>query len=277
MTEELIRRYGPCLQIVTDNGAPYVKAMAQLTKKWPTIEHIRITPYNSQANGIVERAHRTLQESLYKIAPGSTWLQHLDPVVIAERMAIRRSLGASPFFLAHGFNPTLPVDMTELTMLATAIQTVESPNELLETRLLDQEDRERELRETAEAVRARRAAQNDRANSKVATGVKKFGPGALVMIRDPSRDVRHDGKPLDRYIGPYVVLKRGRNGAYTVLDFNKPTGEPIKVGGRRVGPYHARRDHTDEIELILAEHDLLDPSSSSGDSDAENSEGDLTI
>ena len=62
-----------------------------------------------------------------------------------------------------------------------------------------------------------------------------------------------------------------------MLDFNKPTGEPIKVGGRRVGPYHARRDHTDEIELILAEHDLLDPSSSSGDSDAENSEGDLTI
>ena len=49
----IIYRWGTLQEIVTDNGAPFVKAMAYLSHHFH-IKHIRISGYNSQANGLVE-------------------------------------------------------------------------------------------------------------------------------------------------------------------------------------------------------------------------------
>ena len=272
ISEDLIRRYGPCITIVTDNGAPYVKALDLLTKKWPSLQHVRITPYNSQANGIVERAHRTLQESLFKVATAETWAVHLDTVVMAERMAVRQSLGTSPFYLAHGIAPTLPADLTEYTMLAAAIEAVEQPEELLAARIEAQPAREAELDKVAESVHKRREAENERQNTKAAGKIKEFKPGDLVMVRDATRESRHDSKPDDRYNGPYVVTRRGKNGVYTLVELAAPMSPPIRIGGRRVGPYHSREDHTREVELILAENEASEAEHST---DASEDEEDL--
>ena len=52
----IIYRWGTLLEIVSDNGAPFVKAMDYLAKQY-NIKHIRILGYNSRANGLVERSH----------------------------------------------------------------------------------------------------------------------------------------------------------------------------------------------------------------------------
>ena len=49
----IIYRWGTLLEIVSDNGAPFVKALGYLSKHYH-IKHIRISGYNSRANGIVE-------------------------------------------------------------------------------------------------------------------------------------------------------------------------------------------------------------------------------
>ena len=41
---------------MTDNGTAYVAALEWLAKRYG-IRHIRISAYNSRANGIVERQH----------------------------------------------------------------------------------------------------------------------------------------------------------------------------------------------------------------------------
>ena len=46
-------RWGTLLEIVTDNGAPFVKALDYLVKHYH-IRHIRISGNNSHVNGIVE-------------------------------------------------------------------------------------------------------------------------------------------------------------------------------------------------------------------------------
>ena len=51
--EEILCQWGGLEEIVTDNGMPFVATLNWLTKKYH-ICHIRISPYNSQANGIVE-------------------------------------------------------------------------------------------------------------------------------------------------------------------------------------------------------------------------------
>jgi len=54
--EDILCCWGTLTEIVSDNGAPYVKALDYLAKRYH-IHHIRISGYNSRANGIVEHPH----------------------------------------------------------------------------------------------------------------------------------------------------------------------------------------------------------------------------
>jgi hypothetical protein len=63
--EDIICRWGTLSEIVSNNGGPFVKALAHLSKKYH-INHIRISGYNSHANGLVERTHFDVQQSLFK-------------------------------------------------------------------------------------------------------------------------------------------------------------------------------------------------------------------
>ena len=54
--EDILCRHSAIEAIVTDNGAPYIATLEVLRHRYG-INHIRISPYNSQANGIVECRH----------------------------------------------------------------------------------------------------------------------------------------------------------------------------------------------------------------------------
>ena len=51
--QDIICRWGTLREIVTDNGSPFLAALAYLESHYQ-IRHIRISGYNSRANGIVE-------------------------------------------------------------------------------------------------------------------------------------------------------------------------------------------------------------------------------
>ena len=51
----IIYHWGTLLEIVTDNGAPFIKSLDYLVKHYH-LQHIRISGYDSQVNGIVERS-----------------------------------------------------------------------------------------------------------------------------------------------------------------------------------------------------------------------------
>jgi len=67
--ENLLCRWGAVGEIVTDNGTAYVTVLDWLSSRYG-IRHIRISAYNSRANGIVERQHRTIRDSLVKTCDG---------------------------------------------------------------------------------------------------------------------------------------------------------------------------------------------------------------
>jgi hypothetical protein len=56
LLEDVICRWGCPTWIVTDNGTPFIAAMEWLKDKYG-ITGIRISPYHSQSNGVVERGH----------------------------------------------------------------------------------------------------------------------------------------------------------------------------------------------------------------------------
>ena len=67
----LIYRWGMLLEIMTDNGAPFVKALGYLAKHYH-LKHIRISGYNSKANASVnlKKSHGPSYELL--TAPDSS-------------------------------------------------------------------------------------------------------------------------------------------------------------------------------------------------------------
>jgi transposase InsO family protein len=63
--EEVLCRWGAVVEIVTDNGSAWVKAIEWLSKRYG-INHIKVSGYNSRANGIVERRHYDVREAISK-------------------------------------------------------------------------------------------------------------------------------------------------------------------------------------------------------------------
>ncbi|KAF8426154.1 hypothetical protein L210DRAFT_3344157, partial [Boletus edulis BED1] len=83
------------------------------------IRHIRISPYNSQANGVVERLHYDVQEAIVKSTLGGDvrWPLTAHSVFWAEQVTILKSTGLSPYFMVHGVELLFPFDLAEATFL----------------------------------------------------------------------------------------------------------------------------------------------------------------
>jgi transposase InsO family protein len=122
--EELLTHWGAVQEIITDNGAPYLSALDYLRDRY-SITHIHISGYNSRANGVVERVHRTVWDALVKVCQGkiNQWLEVAPFVFWADRVTIHKSTGFSQFYMAHGIEPVLPFDILHATYLAPKIQT----------------------------------------------------------------------------------------------------------------------------------------------------------
>src|SRR3954454_2982492 len=130
--EEVLCRWGAVEEIVTDNGSPFVKALEILGKKY-RIFNIRISPYNSQANGIIERAHRSVWDALVKAADGDKvrWPSILHSVLWAERVTIQRAMKRSPYWIAHGVEPSFPFDLAEVMYLVLLLDAPMTTEDLL--------------------------------------------------------------------------------------------------------------------------------------------------
>ena len=71
ISEDILCCWGALAEIVTDNGPAFVQALDVLADQY-NIRHICISPYNSQANGVVERHHLDVREAIIKSTPGGS-------------------------------------------------------------------------------------------------------------------------------------------------------------------------------------------------------------
>ena len=133
----IIYRWGTLLEIVTDNGAPFVKALNYLARQYH-ITHIRISGYNSRANGLVERSHFDVRQALFKACDGEEgkWSSTAYSVFWAERVTVRRRMGCSPYFATTGAHPLLPFDISEANYLLPPPDSSLSTTELISRRAI---------------------------------------------------------------------------------------------------------------------------------------------
>jgi hypothetical protein len=58
--QDILCRWGAIQAIVTNNGKPFIAVLDMLAKQY-SVNHIRISGYNMQANSLVKRKHWDLQ------------------------------------------------------------------------------------------------------------------------------------------------------------------------------------------------------------------------
>ena len=105
-----ISRYGVPNHIITDQGTQFEGLLFQTLSTSFGIKHIHTTTYHPQANGLVERFHRSLKASLRCLSITANWTQSLSLVLLGWRNTLHTSTGTTPSILLFGTGTTLPND-----------------------------------------------------------------------------------------------------------------------------------------------------------------------
>ena len=250
--EEILCRWGVLAEVVTDNGADILKGVEWL---WELgIHHIRISPYNSRANGIVERKHFDVREALMK-ACGSQpqkWAQKAHSVFWAERVTVKRHLGMSPYKMAYGCDPVLPLDYEQATWLVPPMQPPMTTEELIAARSRQIEKRSEDIASIRERVRRFREKASERMlrSYKGLKAPKNIEPGTLVIVKNSRIEMEHNRKPKPRWLGPFIVLKRHSGGSYILTELDSSVIVDC-IAAAHIRLHHARADVQYNVKQII--------------------------
>jgi hypothetical protein len=194
--EEILCRWGALEEIITDNSPAFIEALNWLVEQYE-IHHIHISPYNSQANGIVERHYLDVREAIMKVCDGEErkWPTTMHTVFWAERITTHKALGHSTYYIAHGVEPLLPFDLAEATYMVP-LQSAMSTTELIALRARQLQKRPEDLDTIQDRIIKARFTSIRQFKKKYTNMIciYQFAPSDLVLVRNSCIEASFDRK-----------------------------------------------------------------------------------
>jgi transposase InsO family protein len=200
----------------SDNGPEFVNEILRSLVKVTGIDHRLISPYNPRADGKVERAIGTVTSIIKKMLHGSInhWPLFVPFAQSTFNQKITSLTHSAPFSLMFGrtFNEFRDYSGASETMSTMGINDWKAHQEkILSVVYPSISHRIHALKEKMlVSVNKRRRLLNE----------NSIPTGAIVMLIDPKylNDPGKKPKWEPKYIGPYTVVRRARNGAYVLKD-----------------------------------------------------------
>lgn len=99
LIKEIIKNHGVPNEILTDNGSEFLSREFDDYLQQNNIKHSKTSPYHPQTNGLVERFHGTLMNSLKKACSPynqDLWDEYLNNAIFGYRVSYSASMKASP-------------------------------------------------------------------------------------------------------------------------------------------------------------------------------------
>lgn len=103
-----ISRFGCPVRITTDQGRQFESNLFTSLAKLMGIKKIRTTSYHPQANGMVERWHRTMKTAIMARGHSRDWSHDLPTVLLGLRNTIRQDCNISAAQMVFGCNVRIP-------------------------------------------------------------------------------------------------------------------------------------------------------------------------
>ena len=91
--KDWISTFGTPQVITTDRGAQFQSSLFQEFSNLLGVKHIKTTAYHPQANGLVERFHRSLKTSLAARTDSTNWVDELPLILLAWRNTVKEDIG----------------------------------------------------------------------------------------------------------------------------------------------------------------------------------------
>jgi hypothetical protein len=217
--------------VITDNSLEVKGAFAALMDCYG-LPHVQISPYNSKANGVVERGHFDIREAIVKACDGDLrrWSDHVPFAFFANKITTNRSTGSTPYQLLFGTEPLLPFDLLEATFLTQSITSGMSHSKLLAARLLQLQKRPEDLAAATAALFASRFKSKEHFDAEYEHRMRYCGrdligsplmPGEWVLVANTPAQKSLSRKTKPCYLGPYLIHRETKAGTYLLC---KPDG-----------------------------------------------------
>jgi transposase InsO family protein len=192
----------------SDNGSEFVNDTLRALVKLTGIDHRLISPYNPRADGKVERSIGTCMSIIKKLLHGST--QHWPLFVSFAQLSFNHKIsfltGSSPFSLMFGRQLNEFKDYSGDEGKIISLDEWKQHQEKILSLIFPA---------VSERVRLSKSKMVQALNKTRRTLLHSAFPnGAIVMLKDQLRANKWEPK----YVGPYTVVRRTRNGNYVLRD-----------------------------------------------------------
>ena len=109
-----ISRFGVTAVITSDRGAQFTTSLWSAICSLLKIKYKTTTAFHHQSNGMVERFHRQLKNSLRAHLASSDWFEHLPWVLLGLNPSPREDSATSASEAVYGSDLTLPGQFLEV-------------------------------------------------------------------------------------------------------------------------------------------------------------------
>ena len=262
LLEYWVYRYGSIKTVTTDNGAEFEKEFVKAVQKIGA-KLIHTSPYYPEANGMVERGHKTIKDTLVKMCgqSGGKWREYLPLVLFSDRISTKRTTGYTPYEIIFGQLPVLPVDLEMDTYLGIDWLGISTTEELLEAQTKQLARKDKIIKEAHRKLLKTREASVRYWDRKMAARLREpLDPGDLVLVYNKSLEDQWGKLFANSWNGPFKVKEHLPKGSYLLEELDgtelKRTYAASHI--KRFFPRGRNREDIQQEEADSEEHGLSD-------------------
>ncbi|GKC88529.1 reverse transcriptase domain-containing protein [Tanacetum coccineum] len=212
--DNIVCRFGLPGEIISDNGKQFRDNPFKDWCEKLCIRQCFASVKHPQANGLVERANRSLGEGIKARLDerSKDWIEELPHVLWAHRTMIKSSNGETPFSLTYGTEAVIPAEIGMPTLRTAEIDPATNNGALKINLDLIEERREQAAIQEAKSKKKMEKYYNTRVRD------TSFKPGDMVYRSNEASHARDEGKLGPKWEGPYEVKESLGKGAYKLKD-----------------------------------------------------------
>ena len=254
----ILMEYGSPYEIFTDRDKAFLEDALPHYEQLLRIKHFSTTSYHPQTNGMVERMHRMLNHSMKCLAQDhmDRWDEFLPQVIFGIRARTHSVTKFSPFYLAFGIEPRLPIDTLPPRSVMMPLDQIEQMEERSEFIAREFDALGLSRRAATERSIAQADAMRARSGLPESELKHRFEIGDWVKLKIP-RNLKWDRQ----WSGPFFITKLAHYPTYYLMTsrgdwINTPINEA------RLAPWKGNNENTinpiDDISILDHFNSTLD-------------------